>query len=410
MLKPYRELFSIPGTLAFSAAGFLARITMSTVGLGIVLLLSAVHGRYGLAGLVSGTYTLVAALISPQVGRLSDRYGQSRLLLPAACVFTVGLLSLVVCAVTGAPDWTLFATAAVTGCGMPSVGSLIRARWAKLYSGTSRLHTAYSLESVLDELVFVTGPILVTALTTQVHRMAGLLAVWALAVTGMLWLSAQRATQPVPHGPEHHAGPSLIRLRGLRTMFVVMLGLGGLFGSTEVVTVAFVDHAGHRPLTGLVLGTWALGSALAGLVYGATRFRTALHRRFLIGVTAMWLATFLLLVPDDVYPLMGLLFVGGFTIAPTLVSGMGLVEALAPKARLTEAMTWATTGITLGATAGVAIGGWAVDEYGSQSAFLTTVFSGTIAALAAYAGARKLAPRPPEEKPVVHADLEELGT
>jgi MFS family permease len=392
MLRPYRELFTVPGALSFSLAGFFARITMSTVGLGIVLLLSGQHGRYSLAGAVAGTYSLVAAFVGPRIGGLADRRGQSPVLVCCAALLTAGLVALVVCTIERAPGWTLFASAAIAGSGNAAVGAMIRARWATIHTGTARLHTAYSLESVIDEMVFIAGPILVTLLVTEVNQVAGLLTVLAIAVVGLVSLAAQRRTQPAPSAAPPSRRGTVVRLPAIQVLVLVMVGLGVLFGSTEVVTVAFVSQAGQRPITGLVLASWALGSAIAGLGYGSIHFRASLTRRFLIGVTAMWLATFLLLLPAAVPALAAVLFVSGFTIAPTLVTGVSLVEAVVPSARLTEGMTWVGTAITLGATAGTVLAGRAVDVLGPHLAFSVTVAAGTVAALTAYAGTRWLVP------------------
>lgn len=365
---------------------------MSTVGLGIVLLLSGQHGRYSLAGAVAGTYSLVAAFVGPRIGGLADRRGQSPVLLCCAALLTAGLVALVVCTIERAPGWTLFAGAAIAGSGNAAVGAMIRARWATIHTGTERLHTAYSLESVIDEMVFIAGPILVTLLITQVNQVAGLLAVLAIAVLGLVSLAAQRRTQPAPSAAPPSRRGSVVRLPAVQVLVLVTLGLGVLFGSTEVVTVAFVSHAGQRPITGLVLASWALGSAIAGLGYGSIHFRSSLTRRLLVGVTAMWLATFLLLLPAAVPALAAVLFVSGFTIAPTLVTGVSLIEAVVPSARLTEGMTWVGTAVTLGATVGTVLAGRAVDVLGPHLAFSVTVAAGTIAALTAYAGTRWLVP------------------
>ncbi|HLG92535.1 MAG TPA: MFS transporter, partial [Acidimicrobiales bacterium] len=88
MLGPYRALFDAPGAGSFCLAGFLARITMSTVGLGIILVVSRLRGDYTLAGAVTAVYALTGALAAPQVGRFADRHGQSRVL-----PFSTGLLA-----------------------------------------------------------------------------------------------------------------------------------------------------------------------------------------------------------------------------------------------------------------------------------------------------------------------------
>lgn len=390
MFRTYRDLYRAPGTIGFSLAGLLARITISTVGLGIVLLISGLHGRYALAGAVAATYSLVAAIVAPRLGRLTDRHGQSRILAVCTLLLCAGVAALLAGVVLGASDWVLFPAAALSGCGNASVGALVRARWARIYGGTDRLHAAYSLESVIDEVVFMAGPILVTLLVTQVSPIAGLLVVVAIATIGMLALAAQRGTEPAPVPSEGGRAGTVLRLRPMRVLAVIWLGAGCLLGSIEVVTIAYVSQLGHRGLTGFLLAGWALGSALAGLVYGALKLRASRRRRLAIGIVAMWLVTFLLLLPLSLPALAVVLFISGLTIAPTLVTGFGMVEAVVPRSRLTEGMTWASTSLNLGATAGTAIAGWAVDHLGSQLAYTTSLAGGAVAMVAATVGWRWL--------------------
>ncbi len=393
MVASYRALFQAKGAALFCLAGFFARVTMSTVGLGIVLVLSR-RGSYGLASEVAATYSLVAGLAAPQVGRLADRHGQSRILPVSASLLGVGLGALVACTALAAPSWMLFCTAAVAGCGNASAGSLVRARWAALYTGTPRLHTAYSLESVIDELVFISGPIAVTLLITQVNPAAGLLAALATAVAGLIWLSAQRATQPRPGRLVGEQQRPMILLPSVAALAMVMLALGAMFGSVDVITVAFVSSAGHRPLAGFVLAGWALGSAVAGLTYGALRLSaSSLRPRLLACVAGMFLGTVLLQFPTTVAALAALLFVCGLATAPTLVTGVGLVEATVPRRRLTEAISWTSTSVTLGATAGTALGGMAVDAIGPHRAFVVPLLATGLGLAVAIASARWLRPR-----------------
>ena len=153
-----------PGALRFSSAGFVGRMPMAMFGLGTVLLIASVTGRYGLAGIVAAVGSVSYAVCAPQAARLSDRFGQRRVLRPLVIFFAGSTVALICCAEFRAPLWTLLVTGAVAGASMPSLGSMVRARWSVLLGGSGLLHTAFSLESVLDETIFVIGPALVTLL------------------------------------------------------------------------------------------------------------------------------------------------------------------------------------------------------------------------------------------------------
>ena len=214
MASPYRAIFAAPGTKAFSAAGLFGRMPLSMMGIGIVTMVSQLTGRYGLAGALSATLALSAAVIGPQVSRLVDRYGQRRVLRPATLSPVAAVAGLLVCAQQRLPDWTLFVFAAGAGC-VPSVGSMVRARWAEIYRGSAReLHTAYSWESIVDEIVLHLRP---DPLHRAVHGVVpGGRPAAGRRVPGHRGLLADRAaghrTRAAPAGA--HTGGSALRSRG----------------------------------------------------------------------------------------------------------------------------------------------------------------------------------------------------
>ncbi len=413
--NPYLRLLRVPGAPAFVAAGFIGRMPMSMLGLGIVLLVSAMTGRYGTAGAVAATGAVCYAIIVPRLGRLTDRFGQARVLRPLTAVFAASAVAFVTCALARAPIWTLFVTGGVLGGTMPSLGSMVRARWSHLagsgggpHGEAPMLHTAFSFESVADELIFITGPAIVTVLATEVHPVAGVLTAAVLAVTGTLWFAAQRQTEPPPQPSQHRAG-SAIRLPGMLTLVAVYVFLGALFGTVELSTVAFAAQQGHKPLAGLVLGTYALGSAVGGLWYGARQWRAPLQRRFLItlagivaGVAPMWALPSL--------PVLAVvIFFSGLSIAPTLIAGFSLIERKVPPQLLTEGMSWLSTSIGFGIALGPPVAGRIIDARGAHWGYAFALGCGLLAAISGLLGARslRLPPSPPPPSAPVAAPAAE---
>jgi MFS family permease len=387
MLGAYRQVLRVPGSVAFASAGLVARLPVSMQTLGTVLLVADTTGSYALAGSVSATLAVAQALLAPVLGRLVDRHGQARVLLPALVVHTLGAAALIAAAAAGLPDWTLFPAAAVWGGSFAQAGALVRSRWAHALGGSPLLATAFSLESVLDEVVFVVGPVLVTTLATQVAPAVGVGAAWAFAAVGSLALAALRRTEPPAH-PVTGRGPSALRLAGLRVMIVVGLALGGIFGSVEVATVAFTDERGTPGSAGIVLALLAMGSLLSGLGYGAVSWRTPPARRFVLGVAGLALVTVPLLAGGTVPVLAVLVFLAGFAISPALIAGFALLEQVVPASSRTEGLTWFSTGVGLGIAVAAAVTGQVVDAAGARASFGVTVASGLLAALIALAGAR----------------------
>jgi MFS family permease len=397
--SPYRAIFTTPGAKAFSAAGLVGRMPLSMLGIGIVTMVSQVTGRYGLAGSLTAVLALSSALCGPQMSRLVDRYGQRRVLRPVTVVTVTSVAALVLCVRAGAPDWAYFAC--VLGAGFtPSLGAMVRARWSAIHRGSPELlHTAYSLESVIDEIVFILGPILSIGLCTVWFAEAGPLLAAVFLVVGVLLLTAQRATEPVPDPHGHLASGSALRAPGMPVLTAVFVGTGAMFGAIDVITVAFADEHGHKALASLVLATYALGSCLAGLVFGLLRPRGTVAGRFRWGIALMAVSMIPPLLVGNLVFLALALFFSGLTIAPTMVTAMGLVEQLVPRSRLTEGITWTSTGLAVGVAAGAALAGRVIDAHGASAAFAVPASAAAVAVVVAILGYRRLRPAPEREEP-----------
>ncbi len=405
--NPYLEILRLPGALAFSTSGFLARMPMSMFSLGTVLLIAAVTGRYGLAGLVAAVGSVGYALGAPQFARLSDRFGQRSVLRPQVAVFGAATVAFMTLAEIRAPLAAIIVFGALAGGTMPSVGSMVRARWSVLLAGTSRLHTAFSLESVADEIIFVVGPALVTLLATAVYPAAGLGAAMAMCVTGTLLFAAQRRTQPplsshppraplpardgrIPPAPEPRRSGIWAAVPGLVTLVPVYWFLGAMFATIDLSTVAFAAEHGHISVAGLVLGTYAFGSAVGGLWYGTRHWRAPLERRFAITLSCAvaGVATFWLL--PGLMALFAVIIVAGVSISPTLIAGYGLIERQAPPERQTKGMTWLSSAISVGVAAGSPLAGHLIDAYGARWGYLLAAACGAAAVLTGLAGLGRL--------------------
>ncbi|MEU0029559.1 MFS transporter [Streptomyces sp. NPDC006335] len=389
MPSPYRALFAAPGSKGFSAAGFVGRMPLSMMGIGVVTMISQLTDRYGLAGSLSATIALAAAAIGPQVSRLVDLHGQRRVLRPATLVALVASAGMLLAAHLRWPDWVLFVCAVGIGS-VPSLGAMIRARWAALYRDTPQLHTAYSFESVIDEVCFIFGPIISIGLSTAWFPEAGpLLAACFLAV-GVFWLTAQRATEPAPHPRGQDGGRTALRSPGLQVLVATFVATGAIFGAVDVVTVAFADEQGHKGAASLVLALYAAGSCVAGLVFGLLHFGGRPEPRWLLGICAMAVSMIPLLLVGNLPFLAVALFVAGLSIAPTMITTMSLIEQHVPRAQLTEGMTWISTGLAVGVALGSSVAGWVIDAAGARAGYGVPAVSGAVAVAVGFLGYRRL--------------------
>jgi MFS family permease len=393
-LQPYAEIFRIPGAWRFSAAGVIGRMPMAMFGLGTVLLISAATGKYGVAGAVSAVGSLGYAFCSPQIARLVDSRGQRRVLLPLLTVFTTATAALIVTVELQLPTWAFFVPGAIAGATMPSLGTMVRARWSALLTGSPQLHTAFSFESVADELCFVVGPAAVTLLATEVFPAAGVGAAALLCLAGTLWFAAERRTEPkvmrvAGPGPRTRRGqgapaPGLIVLAPLYCL------LGAMFVSVDLSTVSFAQHFGHKPLAGFILGTYALGSATGGLWYGSRHWRAPVETRFAVTLTVTVLGVATFWAQPNLVTLTCGIYLCGLTIAPTLIAGFSLLEAQAKPGRRTEAMSWLSSGIGVGLAAGASVVGFILDAHGPRVGYAFAAACGAAAAATCLLGLPRL--------------------
>lgn len=375
MLGTYGDVLSRPGAALFSVTATIARLPLSMVALGIVLVVSDRSGSYGQAGGVAAAYVLAAAALGPTQGRLTDRIGQGPVLVLVGAGYAVGIaLTLVAIDRDWGPPW-LHVCAALAGAATPQTGSMARARWTHVVTDRTQLNTAFSIEAILDEVVFLVGPVIVTFLTIHVSDYAGLLVAGAAAALGSWALAAQRATSPPTSGHRSVArAPLSWSLLG--PVVFASVGLGVLFGAGEVIVVAFATEEGQRGAAGVVLAIWAAGSLLAGIVVGALpRARDPL-RRWRTSLLALSLLFAPLVFASGMVWLALGMFLAGFMISPTLIASASLVEAHVAPSRLTEALTWATTGLMVGVAPGAAVAGWVVDQHGASTAFLVPLVAG----------------------------------
>ncbi|OEV28878.1 ABC transporter [Streptomyces nanshensis] len=421
----YGALLRTPGAWRFLIPGFLARQPIAMLGVGTVLLVEHTTGSYGAAGIVTAATGVSMALLAPQGGKLTDRFGQGAVLVPLVLLHALSVSALVVLALRGAPLWALFAAAVPAGASIPQISPMVRARWSACLGGTdggggkaaaaggaaggrdcggsSLMTTAAAFESVTDEFSFVVGPVLATALCTGVHPAAGLIAEAVLILVSGLLFAAQRGTQPKVRtgraggrrgGADDGGGRrgSALGVRGVPVLIAVLLGVGTVFGGMQVSVAAVTESAGAPELNGVLYGVFAAGNMSAALAVGTVRWRRGADVRLLIAYPLLVLAALTLAVTAQLAPwlplLGGLGLVLGLWVAPAVIAGFTLVELLVPAAYRTEAFTWLTGAVALGQASGSMAAGRLADAAGAGAGFLAPL-AGTGLALAALVAFRR---------------------
>jgi MFS family permease len=390
VFRKYGDVLSPPGSATALAMSILGRLALGMTGLALLLLVRKATGSYADAGFVSAAYAISFALAAPNRARAADRNGPTSVLRVTGLCQPVAFGLLVLLADLHAPTLLMALAAVLIGFTVPPLGAVMRALWGELVEGR-RLATAYSLESVVVELCFVLGPLLVGGLALLAPEI-GVLACGIVAGVGALGLAANpRVREVVPHGarPTSLAGPLVSPV--VRACLLNVLWIGTGFGTIEVGVLAFVEqHGQSRSTAGVVLAVWSFGSILGGLVYGGLHLNSPAARQLPVLVTVTGLAMALPVLSPGVVVLGALLVLAGTTIAPFSACNSLLIGASAPPGTVTEAFAWNGSMIFGGAAVGTAVAGVLVDAYGARAAFLATVVTGLLTIGSSALGLRAL--------------------
>ena len=380
----------VPWLLAMS---FVGRLPFGILGLSILLFVHERTGSFATAGSVSAAYGFAAALGSPVQGRLIDRLGQTRVIVPAAVLATAGGAALVGLGLAGAPVAVLFGPAVALGLGNPQLSAALRGLWGDLLGADQEsIRTALALDAIVLESVFIGGPLLAGILIAVVSPVASLVAGVALAAVGALGFAASPASRRWRSrgSPGGLFGPLVSP--GMRTLLLAALPFGIAFGTLEVALPAFGVAEGSTSLGGYAIAAMSVGSLIGGLVYGALP-PSDVRRAYLVLVTALPFGVAVLALPWSAVSMLLLAPLAGAAIAPLTAAENEVLGEAVPAGTLTEAYTWIVTATVLGISVGVAAGGAIVEASDWRLAVVAGASATLLGAAAALARRDTLAPR-----------------
>ena len=401
--SPYATLFSIPGTKAFCASGALARLPMSMMGLGIILALNHLYDNWTIAGVMSAAYVLATAAVTPLYARLFDRFGQRRIGKIVLVVQIVAMLAFAFAALVRVPIPLLFLLAIVMGLTQFSFGALVRTRWAYMLDRTDNnelLNTAYALESAIDEIVFIFGPILAAFLAASVHPVSQLFVPTAASAIGGTIFFALRDTQPpVVRAIEVSAagaddedvraanatGPadanatrlSLKQLKnngktkrrnvlayaGVIPLLLVFIIFNMSFTAFDTSMTAVMKSLHLDSVLGVQLAMLAVGSCIGALSFGSRELKGSRWLHMVMFLAAMTVGFVVIHACMGNLIVMGLVeILTGLTISPVFASGNLVMKETVPEESLTEGLSWVATAGTVGASFGSMVTGIVLDH------------------------------------------------
>ena len=375
MLNRYRQVFAGNSAWRFSTAGFIARLPVSMVGIGILMYVEAERGSYTIAGAVSGSISIASAIGGPLSSRLVDKLGQHRVLPIQILLIVLCSMALVVLIPSDVPAPYLFIFSIGSGLAYPSIGALVRSRWTALLVSGPVLLTAFSIESIIDELIFIVGPTIAATTSVKFHPAAPQIIAMCLLTGGGLWLASMRSTEPPINKHQGKHGKPVILQNGLIYMWGVHIAIGMFFGAVETSIIAFTKLAGQPIYGGIVMAVWAFGSLLGGFVYGGLHFKSALHNQLIVVTLLLVPATVAMIFVESILMLALLSIAAGIGISPLLIASAAITQRRSPLGRTTEAIASMYAGISLGFAFAAAMAGWLIDNRGTSYSFALGAFA-----------------------------------
>jgi MFS family permease len=344
--------------------------------LAIIFIVVAATDSYALAGVLTAVGSIVVGAAELYWSRQADQRGQAKILRLAVPIRIIAFLIFVFLVSKDAPIWTWFVSLIIAESTAINAGGLVRRRWLHTLKNNPDnkdghlVNTAYSWEAMVDEFVFIVGPVVATTCAIKIAPSAGILAGLIFLAIGLPSLAAMKSTEP-PAEPrnEQEPHPPILKNRIVQSIVFPCAFLGGFFGAVGITVVGFAEELNHPESTGWLLAIWAVGSAVAALVNGAIKFKSSQATRFLIYLVGLTIGTIPLLFTQTITALAIALFINGLFIAPLIVNAYGTVENAVPAGQITEALTWVIAGMPLGGAISSALAGVVIDNSGAQMAF-----------------------------------------
>jgi len=369
-LARYSILLERPDLRALFLASILGRLPIGILGLAILLLAQSVTGSFAQGGIASASYVIGLAAVAPLLGRAIDRHGPRSTLLACAFAFPSALVGVVVAYAMQAPLWIALGCAAASGASFPPITACMRTYFKQQLSEDVHLTTAYSLESVLIELIFITGPMLVGLFVAIASPALAVLFAAGCGFLGPLLFLRSHALMQWKIEPRRGAslfGP--LTEPAFSRLLVVILCYASAFGLIEIATTAHAAEAGSAAYAGVLLAIMSVGSAVGGLFYGSRTWRMPLSRQFplTLGLMGVGVAPLAMGLPEWLFALYCI--VAGVVMAPALIMQAMLVAKTSRPEYSAEAFTWSTTCLLAGVGIGLTLGGQLLEFTRSPSVF-----------------------------------------
>lgn len=405
----YARLFAYRGVKSFCLSGALARLPMSMMGLGIVLAINNLYNNWTVAGAMAAAYVLAQAAVTPLYAKLFDRFGQKKIGTVALTIQIIAMLAFATAVLFHVSLTLLFVLAIIMGVTQFAFGALVRTRWAytlRSEKDDSLLNTAYALESGIDEIVFIFGPILSAWLATSVHPVSQLFVPVFASGIGGTWFFSLRNTQPAVmevvevesassndidvrdavrdvRDKKYNAGlldkltlkqlrtskprkksKNVLLYRGIIPLLIMFLIFNMSFSAFDLSVTAALKAQGLENHIGMQLALFACGSLVGAMIFGSHKFRGSNWSHLIVFLIFLTLGYVLMSINLDRLIVLSIFEVlSGLCVSPIFATANLIVKATVPEYSLTEGLSWLPTASAIGSSLGSMAAGAVIDAW-----------------------------------------------
>jgi MFS family permease len=380
----YAAILRLPDVARILLLTFIARMPIGTLTLSMLLHVRALTDSFALAGTTVGAYLTASAITAPLVGRWVDRRGARTPLLATGVLYPSSVGVVLFAGTIGLSLFEIHVAAVCAGIFAPPITGLTRTILRQRFGDEATRRTAFALDSVLVEMVFTVGPLLVAAMLATGSAHAALAMSWVFTIFSVPLFMASRALRYLrtqPAATRSLLGPIADARLVLVFLLTIVIAMG--FGCIEVGYPGFGAAMGTVAIGGVLLACNSTGSALGGFAYGGLHLGTPPQRILPRVLAVMVIPLALHTLTMNVWLLCALAFCSGALIAPALTSVMLVISAQAPERYATEAFTWSSTCILGGLGLGAMIAGRMVQAFGPQAVLGLAACTMAVAALLA---------------------------
>jgi MFS family permease len=398
----YRAVLTEPGTFRLLSTALVGRLPQGMASLAVLLLVREATHSYAAAGVAVGAGAAGAAVCAPVLGRLLDRFSR-RIVVGAAAFTQASIYVLLFLAATAhASTIVLVVCAGCAGALVPPIAPVVRTILGDIFDDASVRETAFGLEAIAQETIWIVGPLLVSIVVAASSPKAAVLLVAAVGVIGTsLFLRSPLLEHDDGSHSESAPPGSALSSVDLRWLLIPVALTGMSLGAIEVGLPSLALHDGHRTLSGFLLALWSLGSVAGGLRYSSMRWRSPLGTRYVMLLLAGFVCTVPVILAGQITVVAVCAFIAGLAIAPTFSCQYSLVGRVITPGTEHEAFSWMLSALIGGASAGLALGGAVIGPVGVKAPFVLASF---VSLLAVATGLRFRGRFAPEVEPVTVRD------